>query len=209
MIAPVRLEAASVVSVDSSSAAVVTAPVAVTELENVAAPATVIVPPTLIFFCTPRPPAVLIEPRRLVVESVVSVVFTMPAAVTVPVAVMADANVEEETAVKEYEKVSHENAVQKTMKEQDVKYQLKEKASLEKNVADFKEDRSGEQAELDAVLEYYAKVKPGCTVKPMTYEERKKRREAEIAGLKEALTILEGETPAAFLAIRTVRRHLA
>merc|ERR1719247_2077695 len=93
---------------------------------------------------------------------------------------LADANVEEETAVKEYEKVSHENAVQKTMKEQDVKYQLKEKASLEKNVADFKEDRSGEQAELDAVLEYFAKVKPGCTVKPMTYEERKKRRENEI-----------------------------
>jgi hypothetical protein len=119
---------------------------------------------------------------------------------------LADANVEEETAVKEYEKVSHENAVQKTMKEQDVKYQLKEKASLEKNVADFKEDRSGEQAELDAVLEYYAKVKPGCTVKPMTYEERKKRRENEIAGLKEALSILEAETPAAFLAIRTARR---
>merc|ERR1719247_3770172 len=119
---------------------------------------------------------------------------------------LADANVEEETAVKEYEKVSHENAVQKTMKEQDVKYQLKEKASLEKNVADFKEDRSGEQAELDAVLEYFAKVKPGCTVKPMTYEERKKRRENEIAGLKEALSILESETPAAFLAIRTARR---
>merc|ERR1719171_593479 len=119
---------------------------------------------------------------------------------------LADANVEEETAQKEYEKVSHENAVQKTMKEQDVKYQLKEKASLEKNVADFKEDRSGEQAELDAVLEYFDKVKPGCTVKPMTYEERKKRRENEIAGLKEALSILESESPAAFLAIRTARR---
>merc|ERR1719420_2563324 len=119
---------------------------------------------------------------------------------------LADANVEEETAQKEYEKVSHENAVQKTMKEQDVKYQLKEKASLEKNVADFKEDRSGEQAELDAVVEYFDKVKPGCTTKPMTYEERKKRRENEIAGLKEALSILESETPAAFLAIRTARR---
>jgi hypothetical protein len=119
---------------------------------------------------------------------------------------LADANVEEETAVKEYEKVSHENAVQRTMKEQDVKYQLKEKASLEKNVADFKEDRSSEQAELDAVLEYFAKVKPGCTTKPMTYAERKQRRENEIAGLKEALTILDSESPAAFLAIRTARR---
>ena len=33
----------------------------------------------------------------------------------------------------------------------------------------------------------------------------KKRREDEIAGLKEALTILESESPAAFLAIRTAR----
>ena len=37
----------------------------------------------------------------------------------------------------------------------------------------------------------------------MTYEERKTRRENEIAGLKEALSILEAESPAAFLATRT------
>merc|ERR1719197_1523400 len=120
---------------------------------------------------------------------------------------LADAEVEEEAAVKAYEKMTHENEVAKTMKTADSKYQTKEKAGLEKAVAEHKEDREGEQAELDAVMDYYAKVKPGCTTKPMTYEERKKRREAEIAGLKEALTILEAESaPTAFLALRTARR---
>jgi len=119
---------------------------------------------------------------------------------------LADAEVEEEAAVKAYEKMTHENEVAKTMKAADLKYQTKEKAGLEKQVAENKEDREGEQAELDAVTEYFNKVRPGCTTKPMTYEERKKRREAEIAGLKEALTILEAESPTAFLAIRTARR---
>merc|ERR1719393_60232 len=90
---------------------------------------------------------------------------------------LADAEVE--AAVKAYEKMTHENEVAKTMKTADSKYQTKEKAGLEKSVAEHKEDREGEQAELDAVMDYYAKVKPGCTTKPMTYEERKKRREAE------------------------------
>jgi hypothetical protein len=122
---------------------------------------------------------------------------------------LADATVEEESAEKEYEKISQENRVQTAMKDADEKYKTKEVASLEKSVSEFTSDIESEQTELDAVLDYYDKLKPGCIAKPMTYEERKKRREAEIAGLKQALAILEGETPAAFLAIRThaVRRH--
>ena len=61
------------------------------------------------------------------------------------------------------------------------------------------------QAELDAVTEYLKKLDEMCIAKPDTYEERKRRREAELAGLKEALTILEGE---AVLLQRTQRSHL-
>jgi len=122
---------------------------------------------------------------------------------------LADATVEEEASEKEYEKISQENRVSTAMKDADVKYMTKEVASLEKSVSEMTSDIQAEQTELDAVLDYYEKLKPGCIAKPMTYEERKKRREAEIAGLKEALVILEGETPAAFLAVRSTlaRRH--
>merc|ERR550514_2636193 len=99
----------------------------------------------------------------------------------------------EETALAEYEKLTKENEIAKVTKEQDVKYKTKESKSLDKGVAELSSDRQGTQAELDAVLEYYSKLKDQCIAKPETYEERKKRREAEIAGLKEALSILEGE----------------
>merc|ERR1719253_808924 len=120
---------------------------------------------------------------------------------------LADATVAEDTAQADYDKQTQENAVERTMKEGDAKYQAKEKSQLAKNVAEYKEDAAGEQAELDAVLEYYARVKPGCTTKPMSYAERKARRESEIAGLKSALQILEAEAdaPEAFMALRTVR----
>merc|ERR1719287_46621 len=117
---------------------------------------------------------------------------------------LAEAEAEEDAAQRDYDKVSQENAVQKTMKSADAKYMAKEKAQHENSVAEYKEDMGSEQAELDAVLEYFATVKPGCTTKPMTYEERKKRREAEIEGLKSALQILEAEAPESFL--QTVRR---
>ena len=57
-----------------------------------------------------------------------------------------------------------------------------------------KEDHGSVSKELDAVLAYIDKLKPECESKAMSYEERKAAREAEIAGLKEAQTILENET---------------
>merc|ERR1719482_655150 len=99
----------------------------------------------------------------------------------------------EETAQAEYERITKENEVMKVTKEQDVKYKSKTAKSLDKTVAETTADKEGLQTELDAVLDYWEKIKEQCIAKPEPYEERKKRREAEIAGLKEALSILEGE----------------
>jgi len=111
----------------------------------------------------------------------------------------------EESAQVEYEKTTKSNEITKTVKEQDVKYKSKDSKALSKAAAESTADRDSVQTELDAVLEYYAKIKEECVAKPDPYEERKKRREEEIAGLKEALSILEGE---AVLLQETSTRHL-
>merc|ERR1719298_288034 len=89
--------------------------------------------------------------------------------------------------------MTQENKVTKTVKTQDVKYKTQEFTSLDKDIAELSSDRESTNTELDAVLEYDEKIKDQCIAKPEPYEERKKRREAEIAGLKEALEILEGQ----------------
>jgi len=107
---------------------------------------------------------------------------------------LAAEETEEADAQAEYEKQSQANEVEKTMKEQDVKYKTQEFVGLDKKIAELSGDRDTTNTELAAVLEYYGKIKDRCIAKPETYEERKRRREAEIAGLKEALNVLESET---------------
>lgn len=117
---------------------------------------------------------------------------------------LAQIEEEEAAAVTDYEKITQENKVTKTTKEQDVKYKTKEFTGLDKDVAELTSDRDSTSTELDAVMDYDTKIKDQCIAKPMPYEERKKRREAEIAGLKEALSILEGQ---AFLQKRSIFAH--
>jgi len=119
---------------------------------------------------------------------------------------LAEIESAEEAAASAYDKETKENSVEKVAKEKDVEHKTKESTYLDKESASLSNDRSNVQAELDAVLEYLAKIKGECTEVAETYEHRKERREAEIAGLKEALETLENET--AFLQRRTLhRRH--
>merc|ERR1719380_597900 len=99
----------------------------------------------------------------------------------------------EETAASEYTQMTKENEITKATKDQDVKYKTQEYKGLDKAIAEATSDRATVQEELDAVMEYYKGIKDRCIAKPESYEERVKRRTAEIAGLKEALKILEGE----------------
>merc|ERR1712079_777500 len=109
----------------------------------------------------------------------------------------------EEAAQASYDQETKENEIEKVTKEQDVKYKNEEAAGLDKATAEATSDKSGVQEELDAVLEYLKGIEDRCIAKPGTYEERVRRREAELAGLREGLSILENET--SFLQQRTKR----
>merc|ERR1719253_1827054 len=106
---------------------------------------------------------------------------------------LAEMIANEESAINDYESTTKENEIEKATKGQDVKYKTKEAKSLDKDTTEATADRAGVQEELDAVNQYYKGIKERCIAKAETYEERVKRRTAEIAGLKEALTILDGE----------------
>jgi len=104
---------------------------------------------------------------------------------------------EEADSAESYEKTTQENKVATSTKSQDAKYKTKEAAGLDKEISELSSDRDTSSSELSAVMDYYGKIKERCVAKPESYEERKARREAEIQGLKEALSILENE--AAFM----------
>jgi len=117
----------------------------------------------------------------------------------------------EQAAASSFKQQTKENAVAKVTKDQDVKYKTKEAAGLDKSAGELSSDREGVQTELDATLEYLAGLAKKCTYKVETYADRKARRESEVAGLKEALEILESETALVqtrvLRALRGVQKH--
>jgi len=125
---------------------------------------------------------------------------------------LAEMNESEETSQSTYESESKENEITKSLKEQDVKYKTKDAAGLDKNVAELSSDRAGTEEELSAATQYLAQLQGQCIAKAETYGERKARREAEIAGLKQAQEVLENEL--AFIqkgthTLRGTRKHMA
>merc|ERR1719197_1440148 len=111
----------------------------------------------------------------------------------------------EATAQEAFEKVTQENKITRATKEQDIKYKSEEAASTDKEIGELSSDRDTASTEHAAVLEYLGKLTERCVAKPETYESRKQRRDAEIAGLKEALAVLE-ETSASFAQRGDARR---
>jgi len=98
----------------------------------------------------------------------------------------------ETAAVKAYTKLMDESKVAKATKVAEVKGKSSEIKSLATALANLGTDSDMVAKELDAVMSYLDKLKPQCESKVMSYAEKKAKREAEIDGLKEALSILDG-----------------
>jgi len=116
---------------------------------------------------------------------------------------LAETEAAESSALSAYEELTKENKVSKSTKMADAKSKAQEVKSTDVALSNYKEDKTSLTSELDAVLAYLDKLKPQCETKVMSYAERKAKREAEIEGLKEALTILS-ET--ALLQVKTTLR---
>lgn len=107
---------------------------------------------------------------------------------------LTEEEAEESAAADGYDTTTQDNKVTKASKEQAVKMMTQQFKSLDKVVSEHSGDLETVSTELSAVLDYHEKLKDRCIAKPEAYEDRKKRRDAEVKGLQEALSILEGET---------------
>lgn len=104
-----------------------------------------------------------------------------------------DTESSESSAQSEYDDFMNDSEVDKTAKDTDKEHFESEKQQSEMTLSEKETDVESEQAQLDAALEYYEKLKPSCVDTGMSYEDRVARRKEEIESLKEALTILNGE----------------
>merc|ERR1719329_1777375 len=124
---------------------------------------------------------------------------------------LTEMTAEEQTAAADYDAYRKQDEIDRTAKDQDVKYKTKSAAGLDKAVSELSGDLATVSDELAAVTSALDKLKEMCVAKAEPYAERKARRESELAGLKDALQILESE--AALVQVRSkhslrgIKRH--
>lgn len=86
-------------------------------------------------------------------------------------------------------------------KSAEVKGKTQEKAGVKESIGMMSEDLAEADKALQAATDFLKGVMEACANKAMSYEERKARREAEIAGLKDALEILSSDDTTSFVQI--------
>lgn len=99
----------------------------------------------------------------------------------------------ESAAQSEYDDLMADSTKSKEAKEKEQKTKEKEQLEKTEELSNKNDDLESTQKQLDAAMDYFDKLKPSCVNVEQPYEERVQRREEEIAALKEALEILNGE----------------
>eukprot|EP00811_Abedinium_folium_P030621 NODE_4916_length_1831_cov_4.488850.p1 GENE.NODE_4916_length_1831_cov_4.488850~~NODE_4916_length_1831_cov_4.488850.p1 ORF type:complete len:577 (+),score=199.92 NODE_4916_length_1831_cov_4.488850:244-1731(+) len=100
----------------------------------------------------------------------------------------------EATAQQDYVKATQANDIEKSTTDQDIQYKAKAITELNAESVHETTSRRGVRSQLVAIKDYQAKLVQMCVPKADIYSERKAKRDAEIAGLKEALSIIEDHT---------------
>merc|ERR1719156_519174 len=107
---------------------------------------------------------------------------------------VAELQATEDTAQKDYDELMQDNKVAKVSKEGEIKGSKSELSFLDVRIGESTEDKKLATKELAAIDAYILKLKPTCEGRVVSFAERQAKREAEIAGCKEALQILEDTT---------------
>merc|ERR1719231_1881800 len=97
----------------------------------------------------------------------------------------------EETAQKAHEDLLRKNEQFRKDTTQTKQAKETEKRQKTERLGNARVELSANRQELAEVVQYIADLRPSCDDIRVTFEERKKRREAEIAALKETLSVLE------------------
>lgn len=103
----------------------------------------------------------------------------------------------ESDAQADFEELKNESEVKMAVFTTNLEHKSRKKISIKRQLVSAKNELSGYQAELKAVLGYIEKLQKPCVTGGLSYEDRARRREEELASLKDALAVLNGDAIAA------------
>jgi len=105
----------------------------------------------------------------------------------------ADTSAAEASASKEHDSFMQDSKITKAEKSKEVEHKTARKQDKSSELINLEADLHGSQKELDAAAAYFDKLKSDCLDAGSSYDERKQRREQEIADLQEAMAMLSAE----------------
>jgi predicted nucleic acid-binding Zn-ribbon protein len=184
---------ATIADAQEASAAVAEAVKVLKEFYAKAADATAFIQPTSFAQRSSKQPLTFDEPYQGMQAGKGGVLGMLDVIASDFARLEADTSAAEDEAVREFEAFSNEAAENKAVKETEARHKGFKKTRAVRDLNQAKKDLEATQAELDAALEHFEKLKPTCVGETPGYENRVARRKEEIASLQEALTILSGE----------------